>query len=311
MKERLRPGPVLGTPPETGERFIPDLVLGTPPQSRERLRPGPIQGSPAIREAVCIQTDKVYDSCREKDCLENLRVFLTRRGQEIVDRAINVKCRKSEVIWVFPDVEAVPFNRGFFTVSVKFFFRITLDVFTGVGAPTPVEGVATFDKTVILFGSEGKARIFESKFKEDAFDPQLCSKTNLPKAKVEVVDPICLAAKLVDITDRLFETDEFDLAGVPESVSNCFDDELAAGVERKRVFVSLGLFTIIKLERNVQLLIPAFDFCIPERECIAATEDNPCELFERIRFPTDEFFPPQREDFAGAEDVFKNPNSCR
>jgi hypothetical protein len=269
----------------------------------EKLRPGPIQGSPAFREAVCIQTDKVYDSCREKDCLEDLRVFFTRSGQELIDRAINVKCRKSEVLWAFTDVEPVPFNRGFYTVDVKFFFRITLDVFTGVSRPTEVEGLATFDKKVILFGSEGNAKIFQSKFKEDEFDPQLWKKTNMPKAKVEVVDPICLAARLVDITDRLYE--DFDLSGIPVSIANTFDDELVSRAERKRVFVSLGLFTIIKLERNVQLLIPAFDFCVPENECIAATEDNPCDLFERIRFPVDEFFPPQREDFEGAEDVFE------
>ena len=280
-----------------------------------KQRPGPIACTPNFREAVCIQTDKVYDSCREKDCLEDLRVFFTRKNQEIIDRAINVKCRKSEIIWVFTDVEPVSFNRGFFTVNIKFFFRITLDVFTNVGRPTEVEGLATFDKMVILFGSEGKAKIFQSKFKEDAFDPQLWKKTNLPKAKVEVVDPICLAAKLVNITDRLFPTAQNDnaveLAGVPESVLRCFDDNFVAGIDRQRVFVSLGLFTIIKLERNVQLLIPAFDFCIPHKECIAATEDNPCELFERINFPVDEFFPPQRDDFPGAQDVFNNARPCK
>ena len=278
-----------------------------------RMRPGPIEGCPTFKEAVCIQTDKVYDSCREKDCLEDVRVYLTRRGQEIVDRAINVKCRSSEIIWVYPDVEAVPFNRGFYTVDVKFFFRITLDVFTGVGRPTTVEGLASFDKKVILFGSEGNAKIFQSKYKEDEFDPQLWKKTNMPKAKVEVVDPICLAAKLVDITDRLFptEVETVDVAGVPENIAKCFEDTLVAGVERKRVFVSLGLFTIIKLERNVQLLIPAYDFCVPENECIAATEDNPCELFERINFPVDEFFPPQKFEFAGAEDVFNDRRPCK
>lgn len=57
-----------------------------------------------FREAVCIHTDKIYDSCRDKDCLENIRVYLTERGQEIVDRAINVKCTKAEVIWVFSDI---------------------------------------------------------------------------------------------------------------------------------------------------------------------------------------------------------------
>ncbi|MDK2800480.1 MAG: hypothetical protein PWP27_1540 [Clostridiales bacterium] len=276
----------------------------------ERLKPGPILGSPGFKEAVCIQTDKVYDSCKEKDCLEDLRVFFTRSGQAIIDQAINVKCRKAEIIWVFPDVEPVPFNRGFFTVSIKFFFRITLDAFTNVGRPTQVEGLATFDKTVVLFGSDGNAKIFQSKFKEDKFDPQLWMKTNMPKAKVEVVDPICLAAKLVDITDRLFETNDIELAGIPDSVCNCFDGDLVAGAERKRVFVTLGLFSIIKLERNVQLLIPAFDFCVPEKECIAATEDNPCELFERIEFPVDEFFPPQKFEFEGAEEAFRDRKRC-
>lgn len=141
-----------------------------------------------FREAVCIHTDKIYDSCRDKDCLENIRVYLTSCGQEIVDKAINVKCTKAEVIWVFSDIEPVPFNRGFYSVDLKYFFRVTLAVFTGVGRPTEVEGLATFDKKVILFGSEGNAKIFASKFKEDAFDPQLWRKTNMPHAVVEVAD---------------------------------------------------------------------------------------------------------------------------
>lgn len=270
----------------------------------DRIKPGPIRGTPSFREAVCIQTDKVYDSCREKDCLEDLRVFLTRSGQELVDRAINIKCRKSEIIWVFLDLEPVPFNKGFFSVDVKFFFRITLDVFTGVSSPCEVEGLATFDKKVILFGSEGNSKIFKSQFKEDEFDKQLSKKTNLPQAKIEVVDPICLAARLADIRDKHFKCG-IDVSAIPDSICKCFKEELVAGAERRRVFVSLGLFSIIKIVRNVQLLIPAFDFCIPEKECIAATEDDPCELFDTIDFPVDEFFPPQKFDFAGAEEERK------
>ena len=124
----------------------------------------------------------------DKDCLENIRVYLTAQGQGIVDRAINVKCTKAEVIWIFSDIEPVPFNRGFYSVDLKYFFRITLAVFTGLGRPIEVEGLATFDKKVILFGSEGNAKIFASKYKEDAFDSQLWRKTNMPSAVVEVVD---------------------------------------------------------------------------------------------------------------------------
>lgn len=61
--------------------------------------------TPQLGETVCIHTDKIYDSCRDKDCIEDARVFLTSCGQEIIDRAVNVKCRKSEIIWVFTEVD--------------------------------------------------------------------------------------------------------------------------------------------------------------------------------------------------------------
>lgn len=257
-----------------------------------------------FKEAVCIHTDKVYDSCRDKDCLENIRVYLTQSGQEIINSAINVKCTKAEIIWVFSDIEPVPFNRGYYSVDLKYFFRITLAAFTGSGRPSEVEGLATFDKKVILFGSEGNAKIFTTNYTEDAFDPQLWRKTNLPKAVVEVVEPITLGAKLVDMRDKgcCCCDDDFDLASVPESVSRIFDEPLLLSGCDKRIFVSIGIFSIIKLERRVQLLIPAYDFCIPQKECIGATDDNPCDLFDRINFPVEEFFPPERCDFTDCPD---------
>ena len=251
-----------------------------------------------IKETVCIHTDKVFDSCRDKDCLENVRVYLTAAGQSVVDRAINVKCVKAEIIWVFSDIEAVPFNRGYYSIDLKYFFKVTLAAFTGVGRPVEVEGLASFNKKVILFGSEGNAKVFASKYKEDAFDAQLWKKTNMPNAIVEVVDPITLGAKLVDVNDKCCCDDDFDIASVPESVCRVFDESLILGGEQKRVYVSLGIFSIIKLERRVQLLIPAYDYCVPNKECIGATDDNPCDLFDRIGFPVDEFFPPERCEFS-------------
>ena len=148
--------------------------------------------TPHQKENICIETNRVLDSCRDKDCFENVRVYLTSNGQSIVDRAISVKCTKAEVIWVFSDIESVPFNRGYYSIDLKYFFKITLAVFTGIGRPTEVEGLATFDKKVILFGSEGNAKVFASKYKEDAFDHQLWKKTNMPNAVVEIIDHIML-----------------------------------------------------------------------------------------------------------------------
>ena len=177
---------------------------------------------------------------------------------------------------MFSDIEPVPFNRGFYSVDLKYFFKVTLAVFTGASRPTEIEGLATFDKKVILFGSEGNAKVFASKFKEDAFDQQMWKKANMPHAVVEVVDPITLGAKLVDVRDNscCCCDDDFDLASVPSAVTRIFDDALVVGGEAKRVFVSIGIFSIIKLERRVQLLIPSYDFCIPHKECVGATADS-------------------------------------
>lgn len=262
-----------------------------------------------FKEAVCIHTDKVYDSCRDKDCLENLRVYVTAPNQEIIDNAINIKCTKAEIIWVFSDIEPVPFNRGYYSIDLRYFFKITLAVFTGLGKPVIIEGLSTFDKKVILFGSEGNAKIFASKYKEDAFDPQMWKKTNMPHAIVEVVDPIVLGSKLLDVCDKSCLCDEeFDTARIPESVCRVFDDNFVTQGDRKRAFVSIGIFSIIKLERKVQLLIPAYDFCVPQKECVGATDDNPCDLFERIAFPVDEFFPPERSEFTPMPEP--EDNSC-
>ena len=41
----------------------------------EKVMPGPVEGTGSIREAVCIHTRKIYDSCRDKDCIEDLRFY--------------------------------------------------------------------------------------------------------------------------------------------------------------------------------------------------------------------------------------------
>jgi len=141
-----------------------------------------------FKDGVCIHTDQVYDSCKEKDCLEDLEVILTSCGQEIIDQSINVKVKSAEVIWVFTDIEPVPFNKGYFTIDIKYFFRVILDAFRGVGRPTEVEGLCTFDKKVILFGSEGNSKTFASNYNPGSQMPIMWRKNNLPKAIVESVD---------------------------------------------------------------------------------------------------------------------------
>ncbi|NJD02879.1 MAG: hypothetical protein FIA99_09885 [Ruminiclostridium sp.] len=275
-----------------------------------------------IKEAVCIQVEKIYDSCKEKDCIEDARVLFKcpEKVHWIVKHAMNVKVRKAEVVKVFSDVEAVPFKRGFYTVDVKFFIKVTLDFFVtkpggGVKVIT-IPGLVTFDKKVILFGSEGNVKIFKSHYVEDGIDQPIhnsLQQDNLPISKVEVAEPIALNARILDILDKIL--DEGCDKRIPRSISDVLEDvdidendlfEEANDerhiLDRRVVVATIGLFSIIKLARFVQLLIPAFDFCVPNKRCIASTDEDPCELFETIEFPIDEFFPPQKFEFPGAMD---------
>lgn len=137
-------------------------------------------------ENVCIQTRKIYDSCKDKECIENLRVYLTESGQCLLDRAVSVKAKKAEIIWIYSDVEPVTFNRGYYSVDLRFYFKITLDIYTGVGRPAKAEGIAVYDKKVILFGSEGNAKTFTSKYVGGGADIGHWQKNNLPVAQTEV-----------------------------------------------------------------------------------------------------------------------------
>ena len=114
---------------------------------------------------------------------------------------------------------------------------------------------------------------------------------------MEVVDTIALNAKINEKEKCCCCC--CDVSSIPDSVCGCFNNELVVPSDERKILVTLGIFTIITIERNVQLLIPAIDFCIPTKECTTATEQNPCELFNSLRFPMDEFFPPQRGEFEG------------
>ena len=81
----------------------------------------------------------------------------------------------------------------------------------------------------------------------------------------------------------------------PDVVSKLFDDEFDKVRPAKVVCISIGLFSIVQLERNVQMMVPVFDFGLPDKELVTAADD-PCELFKKIKFPVNEFFPPKLED---------------
>lgn len=222
--------------------------------------------------------------------MEDLRLYPTCSSQAVIDRAISLKAGQAELLYAYIDVEPVGFNRGYFTVDVRYFYRVTADAFVGSSRPVSICGLAVFDKRVILFGSEGSAKVFSSDTSINGLDRQNIASSNLPSAVVDAVDPLILGMKLVDPCEPTCPCGE--VSDIPAGIADCFPGELSMSNEGRRVYVTLGQFSIIRLERDSQLLIPAYDYCMPSKECAGGSDEDPCAIFRRVQFPTEEFFPP-------------------
>ena len=257
----------------------------------EKVTAGPVGDMGNVREAVCIHTKKIFSSCRDKDCIEDLRFYPTQSAQAVLAGAQGIRGGGAELLYTFVDVEPVNFNRGYYTVDMRFYYKITLQALTGSTRSTEIVGLATFGKRVILCGGESGAKIFSSEPVADELDVQLDLTADLPTAFVEVIDPLLLSAGFAESCHYVPGV----LTGVPEGILAAFDETLVLDESQsRRVCVSLGQFSIVRLERDTQLLIPVYDYCIPTEECTVAgigSAEDPCAIFADVEFPVDSFFP--------------------
>ena len=124
----------------------------------EKVTAGPITSANGVREAVCIHTKKIFSSCKDKDCIEDLTFYPTATAQSVIDASQSIRGGRVELLHVGVDVEPVSFNRGFFTVDMRFYYRVILQAVNNGMRATEIEGLATFDKRVMLFGGESRAK---------------------------------------------------------------------------------------------------------------------------------------------------------
>ena len=263
----------------------------------------------AGRETVCIDTYRVLDSCRDRDCYEDVRVFLTAFGQEIIDQTCTVRAKSASVIWTNVGVDSVPFNRGFYQVSVRIYILLTMEACLGNGRSQEFDGIAVLEKKVILFGSEGNVSIFRSTQSENFCDVQCNKETNLPVGVVEVVAPIALSTKILE-GDCCCGYSCCTCSDIPSGISELCSGNLVDPENGRRLFVSLGVFSVIRIERPAQFLITASDYSVPDKECVAAEEDDPCSLFRTLAFPVNEFSPLPLSAFHAQRDE-DDSDGCR
>lgn len=247
-------------------------------------------GSPlGGRETVCIDTYRILDSSRDRDCYEDVRIYLTALGQEVIDNTCTVRVRSSEVVWTQISVDPIPFNCGFYQLTARYYVKLGFEGCVSTGRSQDFAGIAVLEKRAVLYGGEGSVKIFTS-----TGDSGLCdfnpveAASNLPVGVVEVVDPIALSVKICEKSHNcgccFCRCDE-----IPEAVCSSLIGPLVDPEDGNRLYVSLGIFSVIRLKRPAQLLISGTDYSVPDKESVTAEQDDPCSLFRTMAFPSGEF----------------------
>ena len=249
----------------------------------DKVLPGQVDSNASISEAMCIHTHKIFDSCRDKDCIEDLRVYPTCTSQTYIDNAYSIRPRCAELIYVDVKVEEICFNRGYYTVDATYFYKVRGEAYP---SGNEVVGLSVFTKRCILYGSEGDVKVFSS-----SCDTVPGRTGDQPTAVVEAVNPIILNAKLVDPSCHCGDP---EIREVPTSIIEALGEDIVLSLHKRLWLVTVGQFSIIRMERDSQILIPTYSYCFPDKECVgsASGDDDPCTLFSKIPFPVDEFFPP-------------------
>ena len=257
-----------------------------------------VPGNTPTRETVCIDTNRVLDSCRDRDCFENARVYLSDFGNEVLEHTSTIRAKSAKIVWTCINIDPIRFNRGFYSVNVRFYVKIVFEACVCAGRSQEIEGIAVLEKRVILYGGESNVSVFKSHGVGENFcgcTPKESDEENEPTAIVEVVSPVLLGARVVE---RVSECNccccccESD---IPKPVLSCleaplcFDNNGEGRGGERYLTVSLGIFSVIRIVRSAQYLIQATEYCIPEKECVPVEEDDPCRVFRSMPFPTAEF----------------------
>ena len=249
--------------------------------------------SQSQKDSVCIETNRILDSCRDRDCFENVRVFLTEFGNDIIAHTTAVRARDAEIVHTAIGVDPIQFNRGFYSVSIRYFVRLIFEACVGNGHSQEFDGIAVLDKNVILYGGESNVRVFSSNSISQGFCslPELCDIRSLsPTAVVEVVDPVILASKVTE--EKSCCHCVCCCGDIPKGVASCLSSSLGHDTGERILTVSLGIFSVIRLTRKGQFAVNATEYAVPDKECFENTECDPCSVFRKMAFPVGEFAVP-------------------
>ncbi|MDR1150321.1 MAG: hypothetical protein LBJ93_01660 [Clostridiales bacterium] len=230
---------------------------------------------------------KIYDCCRSKDCLTSKEIGPARtsynadQAGEVIQPPTNaatvsldqLKIKKIIILSKTPN----SFKNGYWDIDLRYVFGYNL-IFrdaAGTQISSPIASNSIYNKKLTLFGSTGTELVLST---------DLFSSSNQGTNIVNGSPFVLVEAKSIALDAQL------------KFSSKTSRDTVDAPLEANHVDVTLGLFSIIKLYRLVDLEVQSTGFVIP-RKCPANPSYKPCEFFEKLNFPMDIFAPPQKKEF--------------
>ena len=219
-----------------------------------------------------ILTMKIYDSCRIKECLGHSELGFARKecGGAVVppkgSQSVLIDNLYVKTISVIKKETSV-LRPGYWDLDVQYVLSYDLKFYGACGGILDtVCAVNSFNSRASLFGSVGQ----EVSIFNDLFTGDTLTGGGAPFVLVE--------AKAMPLTAEIRK-------------SRCHE-----GHKTEHVFVTVGLFAIVKLYRLVSLLVESKGFVVP-RECTNIMPPNPCDFFGDLDFPLDAFSPPKKREF--------------
>ena len=272
---------------------IPQMPPPTQPPAHPRPPTHPEQIRTKIENIIAL---KIYDICRSQDCLDFNAIGPARAAEEIRWHGEEHTICEGEIIIPPRDAASVSMEdvhikkiiivdkrpsslrRGFWDVEVKYIIGYTL-IFRGINSQDERVAYAfsMYNKRMTLFGSEGG----ELAITTDLFGME-------GSGMFEATPFVMAEAKAMGLCSALV----YDSNHHHEHGHGHHEGRGRA----RSVEVVIGLFSITKLFRLVDLAVESTGFTIPD-ECEEICPMDPCEFFNGLAFPMDLFAPPQKPEF--------------
>jgi len=235
---------------------------------------------------------KVYDSCRHQNCLTPSEIGPARAAEQlcvgdehhkegdIIRPPANAasatvdKLKIKRIVIV--DKQPSPFKNGYWEIDIKFVFeyRITFRE-ADACVISSIKANNIHNMKVCLFGSVGSGLVIGTDLMRAFGDA----------ATFEAEPFVLIEAKAMSLNAKLHYPKHHK-----HSREECED-------KATEVWVTIGLFCIIKLFRLVNLSVESRGFDIPDECGPMPSPISPCAFFEDMEFPMDLFAPPQKKEF--------------